>query len=93
MNLKHHTVLSYHRRKRAYTLLSLYRSDFKLPSLERNFFKVTEGESRIVAAMVSGEKELGSQCGRYEVSVCEGENVLDMDSGDGCTLNYTLKNN
>lgn len=46
-----------------------------------------------MAAMVSGEEELESQCGRYEVSVHEGENVLDMDGGDGCTLNYTLKNN
>lgn len=46
-----------------------------------------------MAAMVSGEEELGSQCGRYEVSVCEDENVLDMDGGDGCTLNYILKNN
>lgn len=58
-----------------------------------------ETEGRILFIRGWGEAAMGLLLTKYGFSVWDGEEVLDMDGGDGCTpvcvhlvsLNYTLK--
>ena len=46
----------------------------------------TETESRLVVAREQGKREQGLTVKRHRVSFGDDINVLELESGDGCTI-------